>query len=140
MDVNFSLDTINQTAEQLLKQYKIYSVWAFHGSLGAGKTSIISALGKQLKISDPVSSPTFSIINEYKLPDGKTVFHMDWYRLNNEEEAIQAGVEECILSGAVCWIEWPEQAPGLLPDNCLHLYIEIIDEQTRRIFSKISSG
>lgn len=140
MDVNFSLSTIKQTAGQLWKQFNTYPVWAFHGPLGAGKTSMISALGQELKITDPVSSPTFSIINEYKLPDATSVFHMDWYRLNNEEEAIQAGVEDCILSGAICWIEWPEQAPGLLPDNCLHLFIEIIDEDRRRIFSKTASG
>ena len=87
-----------------------------------------------LLINANASSPTFSIINEYSSSIVGTVLHMDWYRLKNEAEAIDAGVEDALFSGNLCLVEWPEKAVELLPNETLHLQIEIIDEKTRRIF------
>jgi len=87
-------------------------------------------------VKDIVSSPTFSIINEYSFNENgieKKIFHIDLYRLNDEEEAGQAGVEDCFYSDHICLVEWPEKAPHLFPDDTLHVYIEAIDNQTRQI-------
>lgn len=106
---------------------------AFYGAMGAGKTTFIHALCTVLQVKDVVSSPTFAIINEYRSVIAGTIYHMDWYRLKDEEEAMQAGVEDCLYSGNLCLIEWPEKAGGLLPDDAVHIHIEAIDEETRRI-------
>jgi tRNA threonylcarbamoyladenosine biosynthesis protein TsaE len=86
-----------------------------------------------LQVKDAVSSPTFALINEYSSPVAGTIFHMDWYRIKNEDEAIQAGMEDAILSDNFCFIEWPEKAAGILPDNLLKINIEMVDENTRQI-------
>lgn len=135
MDAIFQLAQIHQVAQAFWKKNKKCKIWALHAPMGAGKTTFIHALCQMLEISDAVSSPTFAIINEYQSPQIKTVYHMDWYRLKDEEEAIQAGVEDALLSGNFCLVEWPEKAAGLLPDDTLHIYIEVLDEETRRIFT-----
>lgn len=109
-------------------------VVAFHGDMGAGKTTIITALCKYKGVRDVASSPTFSIINEYSFIDGgveRKIFHLDLYRLNSMEEIIQAGVEDCLYSGEICFVEWPEKAPGLFPAETLHVFIEL-QSPTRR--------
>ncbi len=83
-------------------------------------------------MEDAVSSPTFPIINEYESRRGR-IFHIDRYRLKDEEEAIRAGVEDCLYSGSLCLVEWPERAPGLFPGDTLHVLITMIDEKTRLI-------
>src|SRR4051794_38404479 len=110
MNAEFTLNNIKLIAERLWQQYKQYFIWAFHGSIGSGKTTFIHALCEALQVKDVISSPTFAIINEYYSPVAGTIYHMDWYRLKDEEEAIQAGVEDCLLSGNICLIEWPNKA------------------------------
>jgi tRNA threonylcarbamoyladenosine biosynthesis protein TsaE len=110
-------------------------VIAFHGEMGAGKTTIIE-LCKFKGIRETVSSPTFSIINEYSFSEEgqeRKIYHMDWYRLNSLEEMIQAGVEDCLYSGELCLVEWPEKAPQLLDENTLHVYVEAIDDTHRQL-------
>ena len=133
MELLFSKDQIKQAAVETWKQNKAKKIWAFHGEMGAGKTTFIHALCEALEVKDVVSSPTFAIINEYKSEVVGTIYHMDWYRLKDEEEAIQAGIEDSLLSGNLCLIEWPEKAAGLIPDDTLNLYVETIDENTRKI-------
>lgn len=133
MDAIFGLAQINAVAAALWKEGKKYPVWAFHAPMGSGKTTFIHALCRVMGVEAAVSSPTFAIINDYQSRDAGLIHHMDWYRLKNEEEAIQAGVEEVLNSGETCLVEWPEQAERLLPDHTLHIRIEILDEQTRRI-------
>jgi len=133
MDAIFDLAQINSVAAALWKEGKQYPVWAFHAPMGSGKTTFIHALCKVLGVDEAVSSPTFAIINDYQSRDAGLIHHMDWYRLKDEAEAIEAGVEDLLNSGARCLVEWPEQAQGLLPDNTLHIRLEILDEQTRRI-------
>jgi tRNA threonylcarbamoyladenosine biosynthesis protein TsaE len=134
MDAIFELSQIQAVAKQFLKYINTHTVWAFHAPMGAGKTTFIHALCNEMQIAQSISSPTFAIINEYFSPTFGLVYHMDWYRLKNEEEAINAGVEDMVCSGNICLIEWAENAPQLLPDNALHVCIEILDEKTRRIF------
>ena len=137
MNREYSLDELDQVAAQLWEEGKPYRIWAFFAPMGAGKTTLIARLCSILHISDPVSSPTFSIINEYQLPDGERVYHMDWYRLSDMEEAIQAGVEERIFSDDRCWIEWPERAAALLPPDTFTISIRVTDESNRSIETAI---
>ena len=136
MDAIFTLDQINHIAAALWKEGKKHTVWAFHAGMGTGKTTFIHALCEQLGVQSAISSPTFAIINEYASPIAGTIYHMDWYRLKSEEEAMNAGVEDSVLSGNLCLIEWPENAPRLLPENCFHIHMEALDERTRRLFTE----
>ena len=140
MGVVFTINEIKQAAKELWQQNQSKKVWAFHGSMGAGKTTFIHALCEVLKVKDVISSPTFAIINEYKSPVAGTVYHMDWYRLKDEEEAIQAGIEDSLLSGNLCLIEWPDKAEGLLPDDTLHIYIAMIDKNTRKLYTETEAA
>jgi tRNA threonylcarbamoyladenosine biosynthesis protein TsaE len=106
--------------------------FAFHGEMGAGKTTLISALCRFRGVSDITSSPTFSIINEYAYPGGR-IYHMDLYRLKDEEEVVQAGVEDCWYSDAICMVEWPERAPGLFGEETVHVVIRPVDEGLRMV-------
>lgn len=135
MDAIFELQHINQVATAFWKLNKAKKVWAFHAPMGAGKTTFIHALCSEiLKVESNISSPTFAIINEYNSPIAGSVLHMDWYRIKDEEEAISTGIEDALYSGNLCLVEWPEKAASLLPDDTLHIYIEALDTQTRRIY------
>ncbi len=127
------MDEIDKAVQLLLKMLDKTRVIAFHAEMGAGKTTLVSALLKQLGSADVVGSPTFSIINQYQTSNGQTIYHMDWYRLKDEEEAIEAGVEDALYSGQLCLVEWPERAAGLLPPNALHLAIETTGENQRKL-------
>ena len=129
----FSSQQINEAAAAFVKAVPANAVLAFHGQMGAGKTTFIGAVCKARGVQDVTGSPTYSIINQYNTIAGETVYHLDLYRLNSEEEAIQAGVEEVLYSGNLCLVEWPERTPDLLPPATLHVFIEVIDNATRRI-------
>ncbi len=129
-------ETIHQAANEFWKTAEGRSVFAFHGPMGSGKTTFIHALCDVKGVKDVVGSPTFSLVNEYEYScDGtkKPLFHLDLYRVKNEEEAIRAGVEDVLYSGEICLAEWPEKAPGIFPGDTVHVYIELIDNLTRRI-------
>ena len=138
MDAIFTLAQIRQVAKALWKEGRKQKVWAFHAAMGAGKTTFIHALCGELKVSSAISSPTFAIINEYTSPTEGAIYHMDWYRLKDEEEALNAGVADSLLSQQLCLVEWPEKAAGLLPDDTFHVYMEALDEHTRRINTGVS--
>lgn len=133
MDAIFTLEQVKQVARALWKEGRQKKIWAFHAPMGAGKTTFIHALCEELGVTSAISSPTFAIINEYSSPSEGAIYHMDWYRLANAEEAVNAGVEDSLLSKQLCLIEWPENAPGLLADDAFHIYIEVLDETTRRL-------
>ena len=135
MDAIFTLEQIKQVAGALWKEGEAKNIWAFHACMGTGKTTFIHALCEELGVSSAISSPTFAIINEYASTVAGAIYHMDWYRLKNEEEAMNAGIEDSLLSGHLCLIEWPENAVGLLPENTFHIYMEVLDEKTRRLFT-----
>ena len=133
MDVNFTLDAINTTAVDFLNTLEKSKVIAFHGEMGAGKTTFVHAVCNAMGVKDTVGSPTFSIINEYRAADGNIIYHMDLYRLKDEEEAISAGVEDALYSGNTCFVEWPEKIPGLLPENTVHCYLQTVGNNERNL-------
>ncbi len=137
MEWDVTLQNIQQVAAEFWQYFDQQKVFAFHGNMGAGKTTFIHALCDAKKVTDTVGSPTFSIINEYVFPGG-VIFHIDLYRLNNEEEVLRAGVEDCFYSGSICLVEWPEKAGELLPDHTTHVYIETIDPHLRKIHSAVA--
>jgi tRNA threonylcarbamoyladenosine biosynthesis protein TsaE len=100
--------------------------------MGAGKTTFIHTLCSLKGVKDTVGSPTFSIINEYQYPGGE-IFHIDLYRLKDEEEALRAGVEDVLYSGELCLVEWPDRAPGIFPPGTIELRIRAIDRDIREI-------
>ena len=136
MEVNFTLENIRAAAQQLLSLTVGTNVFAFHGEMGAGKTTFIHALCELMTVKDTVTSPTFSIVNEYKTSSNKIIYHIDLYRLKDAEEAINAGIEDCLFSGNTCLVEWPEKAPSIFPDNTRHLYITLVNNDERRIVFK----
>lgn len=125
--VKIKIDTLSQlpaAAQELLRLFGAEKVVAFEGEMGSGKTTIIKALCDCLGIKDNVSSPTFSIVNEYFTENGETIYHFDFYRLKSLREALDIGVEEYFYSGAYCFIEWPEKIGELLPETALRVFIE----------------
>ena len=133
MDMIYTLAEIDDVAQSLMKKFGSKSVWAFHAPMGAGKTTLITALCQILGVQDRVNSPTFAIMNEYQ-GLGKVIYHMDWYRLENDGEARSAGVEMAMEDSDYCFIEWPEKAINLIPGEALHIEIEILGPEHRRIF------
>jgi tRNA threonylcarbamoyladenosine biosynthesis protein TsaE len=132
MEMLFTLAEIKDAVIHLRAAVPGKQVFAFHGEMGAGKTTFIKTLCEMAGVESAVSSPTFSIINQYQSPSG-TIFHLDLYRLDSAEEAIEAGVEDVLYSGNTCYIEWPEKAPGLLPPETIHVFIQMVDADTRKL-------
>jgi tRNA threonylcarbamoyladenosine biosynthesis protein TsaE len=136
MNRTYCLDEIVDLAKTLSGFSSISKVMTFEGDLGAGKTTLISAMCKGLGVKDVVGSPTFSIINEYQFEeDGKEwpIYHIDLYRLEDEEEAQQAGVEACLYSGHLCFVEWPQKVPSVLPEEIVLVQLTTEDDKMRRI-------
>jgi tRNA threonylcarbamoyladenosine biosynthesis protein TsaE len=133
MEVNFTLENIMEPAAALMATTGKHKVLAFEGEMGAGKTTFIHACCEILGVQDVVTSPTFSIINQYSTADEQTVYHMDLYRIKDENEAIQAGVEDCLYSGNICLVEWPGKAEGIFPENTLYITISSVDDNTRKL-------
>ena len=119
-----SLETIRQTAHAFISQMDDRTVFAFHGNMGAGKTTFIKAICEELGVEDVINSPTFAIINEYRSDTtGELIYHFDFYRINKLSEAEDIGTEDYFYSGALCFIEWPEKIEELLPGDVVHVTI-----------------
>ena len=132
MERIYSLDEIQSVADAFWKTFPDQRVFAFHGGMGLGKTSFIHALCDSRKVTSTVGSPTFSIINEYVFPGGK-IFHIDLYRLKDEEEAVRAGVEDCLYSGDICLVEWPANAQEIFPPETVHVFLDFVNPSSRKI-------
>ena len=127
----FTLEELDWVVKKLLAAANGARIWLFHGEMGAGKTTLIKAICKALGVRSVMTSPTFSIVNEY---DGsERIYHFDFYRLKNEEEAYDIGVEEYLDSGTLCLIEWPERIPSLLPASRFEINLQIESPTKRRI-------
>ncbi|MFC2086168.1 tRNA (adenosine(37)-N6)-threonylcarbamoyltransferase complex ATPase subunit type 1 TsaE [Bacteroidota bacterium] len=118
-----SLESIQEAAISFLANIADYKIIAFYGDMGVGKTTFIKALCKELDVIDTVSSPTFSLVNEYKTKESNSIYHFDFYRINSIEEVYDLGYEEYFYSGNICFIEWPELIEELMPENCLKVRI-----------------
>ncbi|MEO1517313.1 MAG: tRNA (adenosine(37)-N6)-threonylcarbamoyltransferase complex ATPase subunit type 1 TsaE [Bacteroidota bacterium] len=128
------LDQLDKTAAQLLEAAGARKLWLFYGEIGAGKTSLIKELCRQLGVEDVVSSPTFSIVNEYqRQPDGQAIYHIDLYRLEQLEEALDIGIEEYLYSQSHCFVEWPQLIEDLELPETVKINIEILDNSSRKI-------
>jgi tRNA threonylcarbamoyladenosine biosynthesis protein TsaE len=138
-----TLEQLDEFASGFWKYVDDAKVFAFHGEMGAGKTTFISALCRAKGIHNTASSPTFSIINEYVFDEAgkeQSIYHVDLYRLNNQEEILQTGVEDCVNSGAICLVEWPEKASWLFDENTVHIWIKAASENKREIKVEIPSA
>lgn len=131
MNINVnSLSDLDQAAISLLDFAGAEKIFVFEGDMGAGKTTFIKVLAKALGIKELVSSPTFSIVNEYEA-EGNTFYHFDFYRIKNLQEAYDIGYEEYFYSGDTCFIEWPEKVEELLPEHYIKVEIKMLSENER---------
>lgn len=128
-----SLDKINEAARSFIKLMGDNTVFAFHGNMGAGKTTFIKAICEELGVDDIINSPTFAIVNEYRSNSGELIYHFDFYRINKEEEAFDFGYEDYFYSGSLCFIEWPEKIQSLLPNDTINVYISVNEDNSRSI-------
>jgi len=122
-----NLSELSAVAQKLIKAFDDKKVIAFSGEMGAGKTTLIKAICEELGVKQTISSPTFSIVNEYLSSSGKKIYHFDFYRINNISEAYDMGYEEYFYSDAYCFIEWPEKIAELMPDDVLKVNISVKD-------------
>lgn len=128
------LDEIREVARRFLDTMDNRTVFAFRGTMGAGKTTFIKALCEELGVQDVINSPTFAIVNEYgPTDDGRLIYHFDFYRINKPEEAYDFGYEDYIYSDALCFIEWPEKIEELLPPDTVNVYLEEQPDGSRRV-------
>lgn len=132
--MQYTLSQIDSIAKTLVREVLPHShkVLLFQGTMGAGKTTLIKALCEQLGVRDRVSSPTFSLVNEYQSPSG-IIYHFDLYRIEQQQEALDFGIEEYWDSEAWCFVEWAERIPSLLPASYTEVLITPLDEHTRRL-------
>lgn len=129
-----SLDGLTEVAEAIIESLDGRNVVAFCGTMGAGKTTLISAIMEYLGSSDNVTSPTFALVNQYSTANGDTVYHFDFYRINRIEEVFDMGYEEYFYSGDLCLVEWPEKVEPLLPEELVEVHIAV-DSPTERTFT-----
>ena len=116
MKIEFSLEEINKVAQQVIESNP-EKVILFNGEMGAGKTTLIKSICKYLGVENPTTSPTFSLVNEYETAKNQLVYHFDVYRLKNQNEALDMGIDEYLYSGNWCFIEWAEKIEDLIPEN-----------------------
>lgn len=128
------VNELDQVASQLLENYPNKKVFAFYGNMGAGKTTFIKKICNTLGVIDNTSSPTFSVINEYRTKTNEKIFHFDFYRLKNENEAYDLGYEDYFYYNNYCFIEWPEKISSLLPKDIVNVTISVEGEQRKITF------
>ncbi|MEM8509706.1 MAG: tRNA (adenosine(37)-N6)-threonylcarbamoyltransferase complex ATPase subunit type 1 TsaE [Bacteroidota bacterium] len=132
MSIFYDMATISGLAKNLLRVPM--KILCFYGAMGAGKTTLIKAMIRELGGQDAGHSPTFTLVNEYVNKHGGVIaYHFDFYRITSEEEALDLGLEEYFSSGAYIFIEWPEKIPNLLPKDHLVIHLQFIDKTTRRV-------
>jgi len=132
-----TVDDLLPIAKAMLADTKGDRIFALEAKMGAGKTTFIKALCKILGVEETVSSPTFSIVNEYEAADFHSVFHFDFYRINKVVEVFDIGYEEYFYSDEYCFIEWPEMVLELLPESYVYVTIEVNDKDERLISWKV---
>lgn len=130
---NVSRAGLEQVANQLLKHAAQRRIWLFYGDMGSGKTTLIKTIARHLGVNETMSSPTFSLVNEYTTDQGGAIYHIDLYRLKNEEELADIGLEEYMDSGAYCFIEWPDKLGRLAPAGSMQVSISYTDADHRAI-------
>ncbi len=127
----YTLEKLHTFASAIAPFTKDYKIWLLEGEMGAGKTTLIKELCNCFKVTDTVTSPSYSLVNEYRTEEGETIYHFDFYRIKTEEEAMDIGAEEYFYSGNVCFIEWPSRIPSLIPEKHLKIFINLGAESQR---------
>ena len=125
------LSALRKSAKELLDHFPEDRIFAFYGTMGAGKTTFIKALCRELGSQDNITSPTFALINEYSTDQGAVIYHFDFYRIKKLEEAFDLGYEDYIYSGNYCFIEWPEMIQSLLPPGIVEVKIREANDGER---------
>jgi len=128
---------LREAAVQFLEATKGLHIFALYGQMGSGKTTFIKALCRELGVADTVTSPTFTLVNEYRRPNAPPVFHFDFYRIKNIAEVLDFGIEEYFDSDSPCFMEWPEKIEMLLPHETLKIDITVESDGTRIIESRL---
>lgn len=123
------LNSLGEAAEILINYFRGETKFAFFGEIGAGKTTLISLICKELGCIDEVNSPTYTIVNEYETNSNKKIFHLDCYRLETELEAMHSGIDEIVNSEHFCLIEWPQKIEGLLTDKLVSVNIDLKNDK-----------
>ncbi len=134
--ISNSISDLPEVAKKISDFAGNKNIWLFFGDMGAGKTTLIKSICQQRGVLDTVSSPTFSLVNEYVNLASDTIYHFDFYRIKNQEEAMDIGVDEYFFSDNLCLVEWPEKIPSLIPDNYLEVNIEVEKSDKRIIMLK----
>lgn len=127
-----SPDELHIIASALIEFHKDKRIFAFHGEMGAGKTTFIKTICEHLKVTDTVSSPTFAIVNEYFTENLTSIYHFDLYRIKSWTEMLEIGYEDYFYSGNYCLLEWPEKIVNLLPEETVHVNILVSPDGTMR--------
>jgi tRNA threonylcarbamoyladenosine biosynthesis protein TsaE len=133
-------ERLAEVADDLIREFGDQRVFALYGAMGAGKTTFIQAVCRQLGSDDTVTSPTFAIVNEYALNGGSSVYHFDFYRIRDLEEAFDLGYEDYFYGGSYCLIEWPERIEALLPEKYVRVEILVEPDDTRCIRAFLNPG
>lgn len=128
-----STTDLPKVAKALLPYIQELRKVALHGEMGAGKTTLVTAIGQELRVKDTVSSPTFTLVNEYALTENDFCYHIDAYRLKSLEEALDIGLEDYLFDDSICFLEWPEKVKPLLPEQMLHLHLRLLDDGVREL-------
>ena len=128
-----NIEALNEVAKAIVDLTPSHKIFLLDGEMGAGKTTLTGIICKLMEVEDEPSSPTFSIVNTYYSPKYGEINHFDFYRLADEEEAIESGLEEQLYSGNICFVEWGEKIQNLLPNNYVRVAIELIDTNHRKI-------
>ncbi|WP_436517113.1 tRNA (adenosine(37)-N6)-threonylcarbamoyltransferase complex ATPase subunit type 1 TsaE [Ekhidna sp. To15] len=130
---NYNEKELQEVARKLISNFGHIKVWCFDAEMGAGKTTLTKKICEELGVHDEMSSPTFSIVNEYQTENEEDIYHFDFYRLEDIEEAIDIGVEDYLFSGNLCLLEWPAIIEPLLPDEYLQISIKLVGDNTRSL-------
>jgi len=128
-----SIESLDRSARQLLEAFPDNRIFAFYGEMGAGKTTIIKALCRVLKVNDITSSPSFGLIHEYASEKGESVYHFDFYRIETVEEIFDIGYEEYMFSGKYCFLEWPEMVETILPEETVRIALSVVEGGMREL-------
>ena len=132
MNKNYSLEELSSISKEIIASAKNKTL-LFYGQMGVGKTTLIKEICKQLQVEDTISSPTFSLVNEYQNSKNEQIFHFDFYRIEDENEALDMGIEDYLYNNNWCLIEWPENIENLLPLEAVQIHLSILENGKRNI-------
>ncbi len=130
-----NLEDLPRAASELIESLNGHTIIALHGTMGAGKTTLIREIASQMGVVDNVTSPTFAIVNQYNTADDSRIYHFDFYRIEKVEEAYDFGYEEYFFSGDLCFVEWPERIAELMPEDTLNITIELTEDNNERVIT-----